>query len=481
MFPSTAGAIALTQMERDAVLNRTSIDRLDPNATKVTVIGVVIAKQAVRSIAVNSEKPRNRSVLNFTLRDSPRDTVNAACWGDRGQVAQVASVFRIGDCVCVTNAVARNRNLGSTQDLYSPDASSPFYLVLSVDREPRSEVSIPDEDVFLELIPLTRVPLRRASHVITLADLLYSADEMNDRHVSLLVGVQKIGPVTPIATKDGRQVQKMDITVCDQSHLGFKVTLWDDELIHLSHLWKAKETVLHLADVRVRLNNMYGLTASTDGRTVVTVMPDIPEAMALFDYLQGVDIDEDMGEEAFVDHTVYTVVQVRRETASRAQSGDLTPLSGVFFAFLNRLDLDGPGARMVASRCAHCNSRLRSGEPLLCTNGTCPVAMGEAEPQCVEELDIPVMWTDHTGSLERSRISGRVAEGLLGVEVKQFKELSENELTSLKWQFLLERFKVQFKVNFAPGPSSGDPVVRVVGVSRARPQEFLEKVFNVRA
>ncbi|KAH8037422.1 hypothetical protein HPB51_009977 [Rhipicephalus microplus] len=231
--------------------------------------------------------------------------------------------------------------------------------------------------------------------------------------------------------------------------------------------------------------------------------------MALFDYLQGVDIDEDMGEEAFVDHTVYTVVQVRRETASRAQSGDLTPLSGVFFAFLNRLDLDGPGARMVASRCAHCNSRLRSGEPLLCTNGTCPVAMGEAEPQCVEELDIPVMWTDHTGSLERSRISGRVAEGLLGVEVKQFKELSENELTSLKWQFLLERFKVQFKVdiadlnttlrlflvlteivlntrelfqvNFAPGPSSGDPVVRVVGVSRARPQEFLEKVFNVRA
>ncbi|KAH7943339.1 hypothetical protein HPB52_006960 [Rhipicephalus sanguineus] len=39
-----------------------------------------------------------RSVLNFTLRDSPRDTVNAACWGDRSQVAQVATVFRIGDC-----------------------------------------------------------------------------------------------------------------------------------------------------------------------------------------------------------------------------------------------------------------------------------------------------------------------------------------------------------------------------------------------
>ncbi|KAH7943336.1 hypothetical protein HPB52_006957 [Rhipicephalus sanguineus] len=206
----------------------------------------------------------------------------------------------------------------------------------------------------------------------------------------------------------------------------------------------------------------------------------MPEATALFDYLQGVDVDEDVGEEAYVDTTVYTVIQAKREMAARLQSGDVTPLGGVFFAFLNQLDLDGPGARTVASRCAHCNFRLRSGESW-CTNGTCPVAMGEAEPQCVEELDIPVMWTDHTGSLERSRVSGRVAEGLLGVTVKQFKELSEYELTSLKWNFLLERFKVHFKVNFATGSSSSDPVVRVVGVSRARPQEFLEKVFNVRA
>ncbi|KAL1482931.1 hypothetical protein MTO96_013344 [Rhipicephalus appendiculatus] len=261
----------------------------------------------------------------------------------------------------------------------------------------------------------------------------------------------QVGPATPIVTKDGRQVQKVDVTVCDQSHLGFKVTLWDDELIHVSHLWKAKETVLYFADARVRLHDMFGLAASADGRTVVTVNPDMPEAMALFDYLQGVDVDEDVGEEAYVDSTVYTVIQAKREMASRAQSGDVTPLSGVFFAFLNKFDLDGPGARTVASRCAHCNFRLRSGEPR-CTNGTCPVAMGEAEPEFVEELDIPVMWTDHTASLERSRINGRVAEGLL-------------EIT----------------VNFATGSSSGDPMVRVIGVSRASPQEFLEKVFNVRA
>ncbi|XP_037571924.2 meiosis-specific with OB domain-containing protein [Dermacentor silvarum] len=474
-------------MERDAVLNRTSIDRLDPNATRVTVFGIVIAKQAVRSIAASSASSSSgvrsgsteRSVLNFTLRDSLRDTVNAACWGDGSQVAQVAAVFRIGDCVRVTNAVVRNRNMASTQELYSPDASSPFHLVLSVDREPRSEVSIADEEVFLELIPLLQVPLHEASHVTTLADLLYSGHEMNDRHVSLLVGIQKVGPVTPISTKDGRQAQKVDITVCDQSHIGFKVTLWDDELIHLSHLWKAKETVLYIADARVRLSNVFGLTASADGRTVITVNPDMPEAMALFDYIQGVDVGDDAGEEIYVDTTVYTASQVNREVTSRAQSGNMTPFSGVLFAFLNQFDLDGPGARLVASRCGHCNFRLRPGEPL-CTNGTCPVAMGQTEPQFSEELDIPVMWTDHTGSVERSRLSGRTAEGLLGITVEEFKGLSENDLTSLKWNFLLERFKVQFKVNFATGTSNRDPVVRVVSVSPARPQEFLEKVFNVR-
>lgn len=65
----------------------------------------------------------------------------------------------------------------------------------------------------------------------------------------------------------------------------------------------------------------------------------------------------------------------------------------------------------------HCNFRLRADEPV-CMNGTCPVSMGQAEPQSSEEFDIPVMWTDHTGSVERSRINGRAAEAFLGVTVR---------------------------------------------------------------
>uniref|UniRef100_G3MKC3 Replication factor A C-terminal domain-containing protein n=1 Tax=Amblyomma maculatum TaxID=34609 RepID=G3MKC3_AMBMU len=238
-------------------------------------------------------------------------------------------------------------------------------------------------------------------------------------------------------------------------------------------------TLLYMADVRVRLNTLFGLGASADGKTVITINPDMPEAMALFDYLQGLDLGDDVTEEAYVDTTVYTASQVSHEITSRMVTGNVTPFTGILYAFLNLFDLDGPGARLVMSRCGHCNFRLRSGD-LQCSNGTCPVAMGQAEPQCTEELDIPVIWTDHTGSLERSRISGRTAEAMLGLTVDEIKSLGEDDLTALKWKFLLERFKVQFKVNFATSSGSWEPVVRVVSINRAQVKEYLEKVFHMR-
>lgn len=242
-------------------------------------------------------------------------------------------------------------------------------------------------------------------------------------------------------------------------------------------MWKARETVLYVADARVRLSNVFGLAASADGKTVITVNPEMPAAMALFDYIQGVEFGADLSEDNFVDTTVYTASQLNHEIATRNQIGNMTPLTGVLYALLNQFDLDGPGARIITSRCGHCNFRLRADEPV-CMNGTCPVSMGQAEPQSSEEFDIPVMWTDHTGSVERSRINGRAAEAFLGVTVDEFKNFTDDDLTALKWKFLLERFKVQFKVTFSQSSTNWDPVVRVVGADRAKPQEFLRDVFH---
>ncbi|CAN8029987.1 unnamed protein product, partial [Ixodes persulcatus] len=420
-----------------------------------------------------AEKPDERCVLNFTLRDSQRDTVNAACWGDKDSVSGIGSGFRIGDCVQV-NALVRNRNLGSNSERFSPDATSAFHLVVNAGKEDGG-VSLADETAFCDLLPLFQVPLKSASDVTPLADLLYSGKDVNGQHASLLVGIQKVGGVTQVSTKDGRQTQKLDLTVCDQSHFGFKISLWDEELIRFSESWNAGETVLYIADVRVRLNNTFGMTGSADGKTVITANPDMPEATALFEYLQSVDLADEGPEERFVDTTVYTAKELNEEIQSRMQSGNPTPLTGFLYALLNHFDLDGPGVRLISSRCGHCNFRLRQGQ--VCSNGTCPTALGQADPSAVNEIDIPVIWTDHTGTVIRSRISGHVADNLLGVTVvEEFQALSEDEMTSLKWNFLLERFKVQFQVTF---PSSGiEPMVRVVKCEHADPKEFLERVFN---
>ncbi|CAN8002376.1 unnamed protein product [Ixodes hexagonus] len=471
--PIDAGLLAMS--ERDALANRTWIADLNNCIAKVTVVGIVITKQSPRTISPNTEKPDERCVLNFTLRDSQRDTVNAACWGDKDAVFQMGSGFRIGDCVQV-NALVRNRNMGSNSERFSPDATSQFHLVINAGKEDSGVSIVADEAVFCEFLSLFQVPLKPMSEVTPIADLLYCGNDVNGQHVSLLVGVQKIGAVTHVSTKDGRQTQKLDVTVCDQSHFGFKLSLWDEELIKFSEVWKAGETVLYVADARVRLNNTFGMTASADGKTVITVNPDMLQATALFEYLQSVVLGDDGPEGQFVDMTVYTAKELNEEIQSRVQSGNLSPLTGFFYAFLNQFDLDGPGARLISSRCGHCNFRMKQGQA--CPNGTCPVATGQAEPATVDEIDIPVAWTDHTGTIIRSRLSGQVADNLLGVTVvEEFQMLSEDEMTSLKWNFLLERFKVQFQVSLLSSATGREPMVRVVNCERANPKEFLERVF----
>ncbi|KAH9365272.1 hypothetical protein HPB48_007142 [Haemaphysalis longicornis] len=161
----------------------------------------------------------------------------------------------------------------------------------------------------------------------------------------------------------------------------------------------------------------------------------MPAAMALFDYIQGVEFGADLSEDNFVDTTVYTASQLNHEIATRNQIGNMTPLTGVLYALLNQFDLDGPGARIITSRCGHCNFRLRADEPV-CMNGTCPVSMGQAEPQSSEEFDIPVML--NTLFLPSFWV--------WFAKVDEFKNFTDDDLTALKWKFLLERFKVQFKV-----------------------------------
>ena len=40
---------------------------------------------------------RDRYVLSFTIRDSPRDFINVQCWGGEQFMAELANGYHIGD------------------------------------------------------------------------------------------------------------------------------------------------------------------------------------------------------------------------------------------------------------------------------------------------------------------------------------------------------------------------------------------------
>lgn len=61
-------------------------------------------------------------------------------------------------------------------------------------------------------------------------------------------------------------------------------------------------------------------------------------------------------------------------------------------------------------------------------------------------FDILVDLTDHTGTLYSCYLSDCVAEETLGCTVQEFLTLAEDKKTALKWQLLLERSKIYFKV-----------------------------------
>ncbi|KAG0421810.1 hypothetical protein HPB47_002321 [Ixodes persulcatus] len=232
--PTDAGLLA--RLERGALANSTPIADLNNCIAKVTVIGIVITKQSPRTISPNSEKPDERCVLNFTLRDSQRDTVNAACWGDKDSVSGIGSGFRIGDCVQV-NALVRNRNLGSNSERFSPDATSAFHLVVNAGKEDGG-VSLADETAFCDLLPLFQVPLKSASDVTPLADLLYSGKDVNGQHASLLVGIQKAAsrrPHPPDSLADKRQQYTIPISTSPQPSTPMFIASESEQIMRPTH------------------------------------------------------------------------------------------------------------------------------------------------------------------------------------------------------------------------------------------------------
>lgn len=79
--------------------------------------------------------------------------------------------------------------------------------------------------------------------------------------------------------------------------------------------------------------------------------------------------------------------------------------------------------------------------------------------------------SDHTGTLVNCKLYNKFAEGVIGVNVNQFIELSDDEKGLLKWSILLERCLVKLVIR-KKSVCRSKTLVSVVECSPINPAEI---------
>uniref|UniRef100_A0A673ANC2 Methionine sulfoxide reductase B1b n=1 Tax=Sphaeramia orbicularis TaxID=375764 RepID=A0A673ANC2_9TELE len=242
---------------------------------------------------------------------------------------------------------------------------------------------------------------------------------------------------------------------------------WDRETIQLIQTLIPKETVLFIADAKINFDSFRnGMTATVNSKTIITVNPDTREASLLFSYAKEVSetggLDEDeKTEDSITD--VYTVSQLKQ----KAQD-DQDVFFGITYSFISKLDLDSSVSKVIRTRCTRCKF-LVTEEMQSCSN---PLCQGRDQGfSSTTAFDLLVDFTDHTGTLHTCSLKSPVAEKTLGCTVKEFTRLTDDERTTMKWKFLLERCKIYVKVILPSNTMRTKIRVVVLACSLADPGE----------
>uniref|UniRef100_A0A8C3UMT6 Meiosis specific with OB-fold n=1 Tax=Catharus ustulatus TaxID=91951 RepID=A0A8C3UMT6_CATUS len=226
--------------------------------------------------------------------------------------------------------------------------------------------------------------------------------------------------------------------------------VWDNESIQLAQSWIPQETVIFASDVRINFDKFRNcMTATVISKTIITTNPETAEANVLFSFIKEntLNLSFKLVVEAVVN--VYTVEQLKEKALQ--SDGKLEPLHGIIYGYISTLDIDENVSRVLRNRCSVCRF-IVSEESNTCT--FCTDVSPEAK-STFASFDILVDVTDHTGTLHSCYLSDCVAEETLGCTVQEFLMLEEEQKTALKWQLLLERSKIYFKLTSSPNWRTG--------------------------
>nr|XP_020498189.1 meiosis-specific with OB domain-containing protein [Labrus bergylta] len=420
-----------------------AISELHPNFSHPKLAGIIIGKSDVKSFPDRKNIGEERYTFSFTVQDSPDFFINVTAWGHDAYIIGLSNSFSIGDCVVIENPLVTNKD-PEKGDKFCPTTPSLYRLLVS---EAHSQVRLCAEvDTIDRLLPLIHLPVKDSGDFYSLGDIVANGQKLDGMAINILAALKSIGELKQFTTSDGRKGQRLEVKLFDDSVSSFPLICWDREAIQLVQTLIPKETVLFIADAKISFDSFRnGMTATVNSKTIITVNPDTREASLLFSYAKEVSdsgaLDQDeKPEDVPVDSItdVYTVSQLKQKAQETPE-----PFFGITYSFISKLDLDSSVSKVIKTRCSSCKFQV-TDDAQSCTNQLCP---GRDQVFSASTgFDLLVDFTDHTGTLHACPLRSPVTEKVLGCTTEEFTSLTDDERTTMKWKFLLERCKIHVKI-----------------------------------
>ncbi|XP_031749523.1 meiosis-specific with OB domain-containing protein [Xenopus tropicalis] len=435
-----------------------NISDLHPNLNRPSVIGVVIGKTDVKGFPDRKNIGSERYTFSFTMRDSPAFFINAFSWGTEEYIKSLSDSFRVGDCVLIENPLVQTKDV-EREEKFNPSTPSYYRLLIS---EVHSAVKICSTcEVDNSLLSVLHLPTKDPQDYYSLGDIVANGQSLNGKMINVLAAVKSVGEIKHFTTSDKRKGQRCEVKLYDDVVPSFGMICWDNESIQVTQSWIPRETVIFAADVRINYDSFRNsMVATVVSKTILTTSPDTPEAQALLSYARdcietGVFCEEN--EELSKDSVklesikdIYTVQQIKEKATQGVEKND--PLYGIVYAYISRFNVDSDASKIIRNRCSRCHY-LITDLTELCTYTFCNEMSSEPK-SVVACLDLSIDLTDHTGTLS-ANVSGSAAEEMLSCTVDGFFNLTEDQKTALKWNFLLERCKIYLKMVPSTNARSG--------------------------
>ncbi|XP_063170811.1 meiosis-specific with OB domain-containing protein [Candoia aspera] len=457
--------------------NIVAISDLHPNLAHPSIIGVVIGKTDAKGFPDRKNIGSERYTFCFTVRDSPSWFINVNSWGKEDYIKSLSESFKVGDCVVIENPLVQTKEV-EKEEKFNPTTPSSYKLLLS---ENHSAVRIYEVDT--RLLSLLHLPVKNPQDFYSLGDIVANGQSLDGKIINILAAIKLVGEPKYFATSDRRKGHRCEVRLYDDSESSFAMICWDHESIQLAQSWVPQETVIFASDVRINFDKFRNcMIATVISRTIITINPDTAEANILFNFIRQspeiLDLDDEMRDqfkESINLQTIadiYTVEQLKMKALQN--DGKPEPFYGIIFAYISTLNIDNEASKVIRNRCVKCHYVVNE-KTNTCSFCSSTNSLDADAVPVFASFDLLVDLTDHTGTLHFCTLSDIIAEETLGYTVQEFQALTEAQKTALKWQLLLERSKIYFKVILSTTARTGLRV-KLLSCKLADPMEACQNL-----